>query len=946
MKRISFIIIALAILASCTKEPMTESNETARNESDIEIQGNNVPGVALVQFSDEMISLIEDDLNAGKIATRSMELNQAMDELGITSMRRLFPYAGEYEPRTRAEGLHRCYIIEYSKNMSLTRAEAELGSIPGVEHIEGMPKIKPQAVFNDPYFSQQWGLSNSSYPAYDINVEPVWKYFTTGSSQVVVSVVDGGIDLSHADLKDNLYDMHYDAIKDTVANSEIIAYNHATHVAGIISAVNNNGTGICGIAGGDKAKGRNGVRLMSCQIFKGTENGSSASAIKWGADHGAVISQNSWTYTYDSDGDGKLSASEREDALNGNINFFDRLAVNYFIKYAGCDNLGRQLSDSPMKGGVVIFAAGNDALANGAPANYDKVIAVGAITSNGGRASYSNYGDFVDLCAPGTAIYSSVIGGYRNMNGTSMACPHVSGVAALLVSYFGGQGFTADMLKEKLLQGADYDVVSGKQIGGLVNAFGSFMYGNTTAPTAVTDPKASAKGNAVTLSWTATADTAGVPAYGYMIIYGTDSTAVKNATPTDLGSAQSRIVETMPDPGTEMASDFTGLSFSTEYFYKVIAYSVNKYYADPSPIVSVRTSQNNPPTITTDYSGPTSIRQNETIKVPLTISDPEGQSITISYTKGSSADSFNANTITVVGANADPGTYTVVVKATDQYGASAEFSFTYTILENQAPVITCLYAGSTTLKNYESISVPFSVTDPEGDAVTVSLADGSEAESFSTQSLTLEINALKREPGTYTVTITATDNLGASSTYEFSYTVLQNTPPSKLKDADNLFFSSTGEQFTLNLDEYFNDPDGETLAYSVNSSSSNVVSTSLSGDVLTCSVNAFGSTTVTITASDSRGETVTLSFTVIARSEPYAVYPNPVATNMFISTGASTENVAVKLYSQTGTEVLNTSVQASAFSPAKIDMSRIAPGRYRLELTFSSHTYSQTIAKK
>ena len=58
----------------------------------------------MVQFSDEMIAKIEDDLNAGKLATRSMELNQAMDELGITSMKRLFPYAGEYEPRTRAEG--------------------------------------------------------------------------------------------------------------------------------------------------------------------------------------------------------------------------------------------------------------------------------------------------------------------------------------------------------------------------------------------------------------------------------------------------------------------------------------------------------------------------------------------------------------------------------------------------------------------------------------------------------------------------------------------------------------------------------------------------------------------------------------------------------------------------------------------------------------------------
>jgi hypothetical protein len=87
------------------------------------------------------------------------------------------------------------------------------------------------------------------------------------------------------------------------------------------------------LRGGDLAQGQGGVKLMSCQIFKGSSNGSSAAAIKWGADHGAVISQNSWQYTYDADKDGKLSESERQNALKGKINFFDKLAVDYFIKY-------------------------------------------------------------------------------------------------------------------------------------------------------------------------------------------------------------------------------------------------------------------------------------------------------------------------------------------------------------------------------------------------------------------------------------------------------------------------------------------------------------------------------------------------------------------------------------------------------------------------------------
>ena len=305
--------------------------------------------------------------------------------------------------------------------------------------------------------------------------------------------------------------------------------------------------------------------------------------------------------------------------------------------------------------------------------------------------------------------------------------------------------------------------------------------------------------------------------------------------------------------------------------------------------------------------------------------------MTISYKKGSSADSFNANTIIVAGSDAGPGTYTAIVKATDQYGASTEFKFTYVILENQPPVITCLYTGSTTLKHYESISVPFSVSDPEDDAVSVSLSDASQAESLAgltREGFSLEINALKCEPGTYEATIVATDRLGASSTCKFDYTVLSNTPPSKVKDAQDLFYSSIGEHFSLNLDECFDDPDGETLVYSLASDASSVVGASINGNMLT------------------RGATAVLSFMVIARSEPYLAYPNPVTTNMFISTGATPEHVSIKMYSQTGAEVTNTSVQASAFSPAKIDLSGVAPGKYRLEISFSSHSYTQTIVKR
>ena len=130
--------------------------------------------------------------------------------------------------------------------------------------------------------------------------------------------------------------------------------DHGTHVAGVIGAVNDNGVGISGIAGGSNGKG--GVRILSCAIFmedpadpEKTIQGDSYNAMVWAADHGAVIANNSWGYVYDSEAD----------AEKGSVGAMGP-AIDYFIQYAGCDKEGNQLPDSPMKGGVVIFAAGNE----------------------------------------------------------------------------------------------------------------------------------------------------------------------------------------------------------------------------------------------------------------------------------------------------------------------------------------------------------------------------------------------------------------------------------------------------------------------------------------------------------------------------------------------------------------------------------------------------------
>ena len=113
MKRILFPVLAVCLLASCSKEPVPQDEETPEVKTELlsaKDTGAFVPGVTIVKFSDDMIDLIEGDLSAGHVATRSMGLNQALDELGIKSIKRLFPDAGEFEPRTRKEGLHKWHF--------------------------------------------------------------------------------------------------------------------------------------------------------------------------------------------------------------------------------------------------------------------------------------------------------------------------------------------------------------------------------------------------------------------------------------------------------------------------------------------------------------------------------------------------------------------------------------------------------------------------------------------------------------------------------------------------------------------------------------------------------------------------------------------------------------------------------------------------------------------
>ena len=161
-----------------------------------------------------------------------------------------------------------------------------------------------------------------------------------------------------------------------------------------------------------------------------------------------MILQNSWTLGKE----GQESASILE-------------AIRYFIAEAGSDPHGNPLPQTPMKGGIAIFAAGNDnSSGNWYPACYDEVIAVASVNHNGKRATYSNYGAWVDIAAPGGETSPAIAGGiystlpdnkYGYLQGTSMACPHVSGIAALALSRYGSPSYTPDQLRNRLLAGVE-----------------------------------------------------------------------------------------------------------------------------------------------------------------------------------------------------------------------------------------------------------------------------------------------------------------------------------------------------------------------------------------------------------------------------------------------------------------------------------------------------------
>lgn len=370
--------------------------------------------------------------------------------------------------------------------------------------ISEMPVTRAKIPFNDVYSRYQWGLNNLGLMSEvkkissingladvvagaDINVVPAWE-LCTGDPSIVVAIVDEGVMHSHEDLaanmwvnhaelngkmgtdddgngyKDDIYGFNFSHMNGTITWNGKTDSGHGSHVAGIVSAVSGNGIGVCGIAGG--SGNSDGARLMSVQIFSGDSGATTSQvsrAIQYAADNGAHILQCSWGYLSAEDTSAdpwdRGPANDREYKYQLST---EAAAIDYFIANGGS-------ADGPIDGGLVIFAAGNSgAVLPGYPAAYEPCVAVAAISPSLRPTYYTDHGPGTDICAPGGestykygAIFSTVpkqfadssTEYYGMMQGTSQACPHVSGVAALGLSYAKqlGKRYTAKEFRSMLL---------------------------------------------------------------------------------------------------------------------------------------------------------------------------------------------------------------------------------------------------------------------------------------------------------------------------------------------------------------------------------------------------------------------------------------------------------------------------------------------------------------
>ena len=795
MNRIPLLtVLAVFLACACGKEtgvPVTKA--TAPEGEGGSAASVFLPGQISVYFDDELVSLVESSVDFQKAGTKAAGFAGALEELGVVSMERLFPVDEEFEDRHRAFGLHRWYRVRFEGSTPSPAAAERFCLLPGVENARPVCQTAAcESFFDDPQEEKQWHYHNSSLSWADVNVVPVWKNYTKGSNKVIVGVLDAGIDLTHEDLADAVVPPGDNGSRNFMIDNtgyRIVAGDHGTHVAGTIGAINNNGKGVAGIAGGDAKAGQAGVRLISCQIFQdGLKGANDEAAMVWAADHGAVITNNSWGYKFEDD-KGNYNKQQAEKMHNfylmpnsGAYKDSMKDAIDYFNTYAGMDKSGRQTG--PMAGGLVIFAAGNDGRTYGPPGCYPECLSVGAITSYGTRSTFSNYGEWVDICAPGVDVLSTTPKNtYSTMNGTSMACPHVSGVAALVVSYCGGTGFTREMLWEKLVGGGNSaEVPASYRIGPLVDALGAIVYGSGDPPQKVTTAKIDEViSNNVIVTLTVPADHDGQPAYGFRLIAAESLETLQACDPRSPGSLHfGDFLSKEAKVGDSITGVLDDLGFNTKYYIAVSSYDYGRNFSELTMVGSVTTGGNHAPAMEMNYTGSFKFHVQDNFYIPFNVYDEDGHVVNVEYDKDANDDGAltlydgtksGEYRLKVLGAAAKAGVYRSVLHISDNYGLSFDYPVDYEVLPNEAPKVLKPLDNIILNEVGDMLKINMSeyIVDPDGETLSyqVEISDNSVihiSQKGGSDVLTLTAIA---DSGLVTVTLSTTDAGGEKASLSF-----------------------------------------------------------------------------------------------------------------------------------------------------------------------------------